>query len=48
MPATAVAMARAKVVVARLWWAGSMAVLNVEDTDWQQSRRRKLMTPTAS
>ena len=48
MPATAVAMARVKVVVARLWWAGSMAVLNVEDADWQQSRRRKLMTPSAS
>jgi hypothetical protein len=48
MPAIAVAMANMKVVVASVEWMGSVAALNLEETDWQQRRRRKLMTPSAN
>ena len=48
MPAIAVAMANMKVVVPMLEWMGSMAALSLEEADWQQRRRRKLITPTAN
>ena len=48
MPAIAVAMANTKVVVPSVEWMGSMAALNLEETGWQQRRRKKLITPTAN